>query len=114
MEQEKPNDDCCKNCHKCEECTKKINLLSSTEIIGWIAIVIGAIAGISQIHKSGSSQDLKSFSIIYLIGCVVTEALFIIQGIMIGNVSIAVTRAVTFLYFAVLLFLWLMYEYKKK
>ncbi len=105
----------CKNCHMCEECRKdQIDAFSMEEIIGYTAIVIGFIGGVAQIGKTGGSKDLSSFSWIYLVCGVVTELLFMIQGIMLKNISISFTRAVTLLYFGFFLVMWLIYEFKRK
>ena len=49
--------------------------------------------------QTGGSKDLSSFSWIYLACAVTAETLFLIQGIMLKNISISLTRATTMLYF---------------
>ena len=101
----------CKDCHTCEECKKDaLSIWSPTEIIGWVAITLGIVGGIFQLSKSGGSKDLRSFSIIYLVTATVAEILFLIQGLMIKNASIAMTRLGTALYFGSFLIMWFLYE----
>ena len=105
----------CEKCHTCDECKKdQINAFSTEEIIGYIAIVIGFVGGVAQIGKTGGSKDLSSFSWIYLVCGVCTELLFMIQGILLKNISISFTRAVTLLYFGFFLVMRLIYEFKRK
>ena len=104
-----------KECHICEECRKdQIDAFSFQEILGYIAIVIGVVGGFSQMKQTGGSRDLSSFSWVYLACAVTAETLFLIQGIMLKNISISLTRAATMLYFGFFLFMWFMYEFKKK
>ena len=104
----------CENCDCTKCCKPTVNPLSPNEIIGWTAIVIGTFGAIIQLGKSGSSKDLRSFSIIYLLTATFAELLFMIQGIMIKDVSITVTRLFTFLYFGSFLVLWFLYEWNRK
>ena len=108
----------------CEECKKKCKcikepesaggIFSTVEIIGWVAIVLGTIGAFFQLRKSGGSKDVSSFSIFYLAFAVGSEILMLIQGLMIKNASIALTRLGTTLYFGSFLVMWLLYEWKKK
>ena len=105
----------------CEECKKKCDkneptygLFSTVEIIGWVAIGLGVIGAFFQLRKSGGSKDLSSFSVFYLAFAVGGEILMLIQGLMIKNASIALTRLGTTLYFGGFLVMWFLYEWKKK
>jgi uncharacterized protein with PQ loop repeat len=105
----------------CEECKKKCEkkelttgLFSTVEIIGWAAIGLGVIGAFFQLRKSGGSKDLSSFSVFYLAFAVGSEILMLIQGLMIKNASIALTRLGTTLYFGGFLVMWFLYEWKKK
>mgnify|MGYP007072324859 FL=1 len=105
----------CENCHTCEECKKnQVDAFSPEEILGYTAIVIGVVGGLAQMKQTGGSRDLSSFSWIYLTCALTAEALFLIQGIMLKNISISLTRAVTMLYFGFFLLMWFLYEFKKK
>lgn len=105
----------------CEECKKKCEkkeltngLFSTVEIIGWVAIALGTIGAFFQLRKSGGSKDVSSFSFFYLAFAVGSEILMLIQGLMIKNASIAITRLGTTLYFGSFLVMWFLYEWKKK
>ena len=103
--------ECCKECHHCEQCKKdEVNIWAWTEIIGYIAISVGMIGVFFQIRKSGSSQDVSSFSLIYLAFATISELIFMIQGIMIKNISITATKIAGVVYFGFLLVLFLIYE----
>ena len=107
----------CKDCHTCEECEKKkqkINIFSPIEIIGYVAIVLGLIGSFWQLRRSGVSKDLRSFSIIYLITTTVAEILFLIQAVLIKNVSIAITRIATAIYFGSFIVMWILFESTRK
>jgi len=105
----------CKECRKCDNCKEsKINLLSAAEILGYIAIVVGLIGAFSQMKKSQGSKNVESFSLIYLACAMIAEFVFLIQGIVLKNVSIVVTKIAGAIYFGFLLVLFLMYESKKK
>jgi len=103
--------DCCEDCHKCDKCKKEaVNAWSFVEIIGYIAIVIGMIGVFFQIKKSGSERNLSSFSLFYLAFATISELIFMIQGIMIKNISITATKIAGAAYFGFLLVMFLIYE----
>ena len=105
----------CEKCHTCKECKKdQVDAFSPEEILGYIAIVVGIIGGVAQMKQTGGSRDLSSFSWIYLTCALTAESLFLIQGIILKNISISLTRAVTMLYFGFFLLMWFLYEFKKK
>ena len=98
----------CENCERCEKCkSKSAGVFSPIEILGYTAIGIGLIGVVFQMQKSHSTMNLESFSVWYLITAGIAELLFLIQGIMIQNVSISLTRAAGVLYFGFFLFLFL-------
>ena len=106
-------EDCKKKCKCKEEKELTTGLFSTVEIIGWAAIVLGIIGGFFQLRKSGGSKDMSSFSIFYLMLAIGSEMLMLIQGLMIKNASIVITRLGTSLYFGSFLVMWFLYEYKK-
>ena len=106
----------CEDCHTCEKCKEKekINIWSPVEILGWVAITVGLIGGFFQLRRSHGTKDLRSFSIIYLITATLAEILFLIQALVIKNVSITITRIGTAIYFGSFLVMWFIYEMNRK
>jgi len=103
--------DCCKDCHKCSECNKNaVDAWSAVEIMGYVAILVGTVGVFFQIKKSGSERNLSSFSVFYLAFATISELIFMIQGIMIKNISITATKIAGAAYFGFLLVLFLLYE----
>lgn len=105
--------DLCKKCKTCKCDTRKFNIFSGVEIVGWIAIGIGIIGAIAQFFKTRKTKNLGSFSIIYLICAFVAELTFLIQGIMLEEASIAVVRIASSIYFGSFIVMFFLYEMKK-
>lgn len=104
--------DLCKKCKKCKCDTRKFNIFSGVEIIGWIAIAIGTIGAIAQFFKTRKTKNLGSFSIIYLVCACIAEITFLIQGIILEEASIAVVRIASSIYFGFFIIMFFMYEMK--
>ena len=84
------------------------------EYSGLIAIIIGAIGYLVQFLYSEKSMNMESFSIIALFFFVISELLFLIQGIQKGSPTIAFTRLITTLGFSSFIFLWFISKKKNK
>ena len=74
-------------------------LREPTELIGWIAIALGAIGAISQFDKVRTTANVSSFSPVYLVLVCVVEALFAVQGAWKKSVTMFATRIGTLTYF---------------
>ena len=104
----------CNDCDKCDKCKKdEINLLSPVEILGWLAILIGIIGSFFQLKKSRGSRNLSSFSKIYLISTVIADSLFVAQAIMTKNVSLALTKVASVIYFSSFIVMFYLFEKEK-
>ena len=76
------------------------------EIAGSLALVLGIVAYIVQLHWTKETLDVKSFSIASLIiGCI-SEFFFALQGYQKGSPTIVLTRSITFTGFLVFVIIW--------
>ena len=79
------------------------SLTETTEIVGLLAILCGAVGGIFQLEKTTRTADVKSFANVYLVLMFFGEALFAVQGFLKGSLTIMAAKSVGTLYFLYML-----------
>lgn len=87
--------------------TLRSHITTPSELVGYIAIILGGIGGFTQLLKTHETQMASSFSPIYLVSALAAEILFAAQGGMMRSPTIVLTRIGAFVYFAYLLLVWL-------
>ena len=87
------------------------HLKDPAEWVGFLAILIGSLGAVSNLKKANATQDVKSYSLLYLVCCVLADSLFALQGYMKGSVTLTVVRVVTGIYFSYFLYLYLKTNY---
>lgn len=82
-------------------------LKDPAEWVGFLAMFLGCIGAVSNLKKAHATQDVKSYSLLYLVTCVMAESLFALQGYMKGSFTLTFVRLTTTAYFAYFLYLYL-------
>ena len=77
--------------------------MSMIETIGIFGIIFGFIGTLFQIKKTYKTKSTESFSIIYLLIVLISESLFMFQGILQRSPTYVLSKALYSLYFLFLL-----------
>ena len=78
----------------------KLNVI---EIVGLFALLFGFIGTLFQLSKTYKTKSTESFSILYLLLVVISESLFMFQGILQRSPTYIFSKAAAALYFLFLL-----------
>jgi len=81
-------------------------MTTPAEQVGLLVIIVGSIGGIAQIMKSKETQDVSSFSFVFLACGLVCEIMLMGQGYLQNTSTTVVIRAITTLYTVYLLYLY--------
>ena len=76
------------------------------EVVGLVAIIMGILSFLFQMHKTASTMDVQSFSEYALFFLAISEGLFVIQGIMKKSYTIAITRMASLIGALVYIYIW--------
>lgn len=79
--------------------------LSTSEILGVAAMIMGLTGGLLQMRKTHTSENVSSFSIWYLVLALISEVVLAVQGAMKDSPTLVIMRTASASYF--LWFVWM-------
>jgi len=77
-----------------------------SEIIGLVGIIIGIIGSLIQLNKTHKTQNVTSFSFMYLVLIFFSEFMYLSQGVMKHSGTMVATRVATCTWYLYLLIMW--------